>query len=145
MKSILDVPATLELLETLSVPVLGTAPTRSPASTAATPGRRCPGGWTTRRRWPRRGGRTADLGGGAGMVLAQPVPAADELDADLHDRLLAEGLRWWPRTGSPARTSPRPCWRTSTTRSDGASLAANLALVLANAELAAQVAVALAG
>ena len=29
---------------------------------------------------------------GAGMVLAQPVPAADELDAGLHDRLLAEGL-----------------------------------------------------
>ena len=37
-----------------------------------------------------------------------------------------------------------PCWSTSTTASDGASLTTNLALVRANAELAAQVAVALA-
>ena len=92
VKSILDVAATLELLETSSVPVLGyrtdafpgfyrrdsgfPVPWRvdDPAQVAAV--------WRAHR----------ELGGGAGLVLAQPVPPADELDADLHDRLLTEGL-----------------------------------------------------
>ena len=39
-----------------------------------------------------RAHRALGAAGRSGAVLAQPVPAADELDADLHDRLLAEGL-----------------------------------------------------
>ena len=115
MKSILDVAATLEVLETSSVPVLGyrtdafpgfyrrdsglPVPWRvdDPAQAAAV--------WRAHRA----------LGGGAGLVLAQPVPAADELDADLHDRLLAEGLALLAaarrhRQGRHARR----CWSTST-------------------------------
>ncbi len=83
------------------------------------------------------------LGARSGVVLAQPVAAADELDADLHDRLLYDGLalrraRRRDRQGRhPRAAGALP------PASGGASLRANLALVLANARLAAEVAAAL--
>jgi pseudouridine-5'-phosphate glycosidase len=145
VKSILDVPATLEVLETASVPVLGygadafpgfyrrdsglPVPWRvdSPAEVAAV--------WRA---------HTA-LGGGSGMVLAQPVPEADELAADVHDRLLAEGLALLAEQGITGKDVTPTLLAHFHAGSGGASLATNLALVTANAELAAQVAVALAG
>jgi pseudouridine-5'-phosphate glycosidase len=144
VKSILDVAATLELLETSSVPVLGyrtdafpgfyrrdsgfPVPWRvdDPAQVAAV--------WRAHR----------ELGGGAGLVLAQPVPPADELDADLHDRLLAEGLELVAARGVVGKDVTPALLEHFHAASDGASLTANVALVRANAELAARVAVALA-
>ena len=144
VKSILDVPATLEVLETESVPVLGyrtdafpgfyrrdsghPVPWRvdSPAEAAAV--------WRAHR----------VLGGGAGAVLAQPVPVADELDAGLHDRLLAEGLAMLAERGVTGKDVTPALLEHFHAGSGGASLRTNLALVHANAELAAQVAVELA-
>lgn len=143
VKSILDVPATLEVLETESVPVLGygtdafpgfyrrdsghPAPWRvdSPADVAAV--------WRA---------HTA-LGSGSGAVLAQPVPAADELDAALHDRLLAEGLALLAERRITGKDVTPALLEHFHEGSAGASLHTNLALVHANAELAARVAVAL--
>jgi pseudouridine-5'-phosphate glycosidase len=82
------------------------------------------------------------LGGGAGMVLAQPVPAADELPADVHDRLLAEGLALVAERGVTGKDVTPTLLAHFHEGSGGASLATNLALVVANAALAAQVAVA---
>jgi pseudouridine-5'-phosphate glycosidase len=144
VKSILDVPATLEVLETESVPVLGyrtdTFPgfyrrdsghpvpwrVESPAEAAAV--------WRAHRA----------LGGGAGAVLAQPVPEADELDAALHDRLLAEGLAMLDERGVTGKDVTPALLEHFHAGSGGASLRTNLALVRANAELAARVAVELA-
>lgn len=77
-------------------------------------------------------------------MLAQPVPATDELDADLHDRLLAEGLALVAARGVTGKDVTPVLLAHFHTASGGASLRTNLALVLANATLAAQVAVALA-
>ena len=144
VKSILDVPATLEVLETESVPVLGyrtdafpgfyrrdsghPVPWRvdSPAEAAAV--------WRAHR----------VFGGAAGAVLAQPVPMADELDAGLHDRLLAEGLAMLAERGVTGKDVTPALLEHFHAGSGGASLRTNLALVHANAELAAQVAVELA-
>ncbi|WP_246632605.1 pseudouridine-5'-phosphate glycosidase [Pseudonocardia nigra] len=144
VKSILDVPATLEVLETESVPVLGygtdafpgfyrrdsghPVPWRidSPAEAAAV--------WRAHRA----------LGNAAGAVLAQPVPEADELDAGLHDRLLAEGMALLAERGIVGKDVTPALLEHFHSSSGGASLRTNLALVRANAELAAQVAVALA-
>jgi pseudouridine-5'-phosphate glycosidase len=144
VKSILDVAATLELLETSSVPVLGyrtdafpgfyrrdsgfPVPWRvdDPAQVAAV--------WRAHR----------ELGGGAGLVLAQPVPPADELDVDLHDRLLTEGLELVAARGIVGKDVTPALLEYFHAASGGASLTANVALVRANAELAARVAVALA-
>ena len=143
VKSILDVAATLERLETSSVPVLGyrtdtfpgfyrrdsglPVPWRidEPAQVAAV--------WRAHR----------ELGGGSGMVLAQPVPGADEMDADLHDRLLAEGLALVAARRVTGKDVTPVLLEHFHAASGGASLTANVALVRANAELAAQVAVAL--
>jgi pseudouridine-5'-phosphate glycosidase len=77
-------------------------------------------------------------------VLAQPVPAAAELDDVLHDRLLDEGLALITSRGVTGKDVTPVLLDHFHAGSGGASLKANLALVLANAELAAQVAAALA-
>jgi pseudouridine-5'-phosphate glycosidase len=77
------------------------------------------------------------------MVLAQPVPEADELDAALHDRLLAEGLALITERGVSGKDVTPVLLEHFHAGSGGASLRTNVALVLANAELAAQVAAAI--
>ncbi len=144
VKSILDVPATLEVLETESVPVLG-------YGTDAFPGfYRRDSGHTVPWRVDSPAGAAAvwrahtALGSAAGAVLAQPVPAADELDATLHDRLLSEGLALLTERGITGKDVTPALLEHFHSGSEGASLRTNLALVLANAGLAARVAVALA-
>lgn len=140
VKSILDVAATLEVLETHSVPVLGYGTDAFPGfyrrdSGLGVPWRiDTPGEaaavWTAHRELS-----------GAGLVLAQPVPVADELDAELHDRLLAEGLALVAERGITGKEVTPALLEHFHAASGGASLATNLALVRANAALAAQVAV----
>ena len=144
VKSILDVAATLELLETSSVPVLGFGTDAFPGFYRRDSGFPVPwrvddvaqvaAVWRAHR----------DVGGGAGMVLAQPVPAADEVDAAVHDRLLAEGLALVAERGIVGKDVTPALLAHFHEASGGVSLTANLALVRANADLAAQVAVALA-
>ena len=74
------------------------------------------------------------------MVLAQPVEAAAEMDRDLHDRTLADGLAEVGRRGVTGRDVTPFLLGWFHEHTGGASLAANVALVLANAVLAAQVA-----
>jgi len=145
VKSILDVAATLEVLETESVPVLGYRTDAFPGFYRRDSGHPVPwrvdepaqaaAAWRAHR----------ELGAGAGAVLAQPVPAADELDADLHDRLLAGGLALLAERGITGKDVTPALLAHFHAGSGGASLRANLALVRANAELAALVAVAAAG
>jgi pseudouridine-5'-phosphate glycosidase len=143
VKSILDVGATLEVLETSSVPVLGYGTDAFPGFYRRDSGFPVPwrvdGPGEVAATW--RAHRA--LGGGTGMVLARPVPAADELDAALHDRLLAEGLELVAARGVTGKDVTPVLLEHFHGASGGASLAANVALVLANAELAARVAVAL--
>ena len=86
----------------------------------------------------------AALGGQRGGA-GQPVPADDELPAGLHDRLLAEGLALVAERGVAGKDVTPTLLAHFHEGSGGASLATNRALVVANAALAAQVAVALAG
>jgi pseudouridylate synthase len=71
------------------------------------------------------------------------VPADAELDGVLHDRLLDEGLALITSRGVTGKDVTPVLLEHFHTGSGGASLQANLALVLANAALAAQVAAAL--
>jgi pseudouridine-5'-phosphate glycosidase len=144
VKSILDVPATLEVLETASVPVLGYRTDSFPGFYRRDTGLPVP--WRVDAPAEAAAAWRAHtmLGGGAGMVLAQPVPAADELPADLHDRLLAEGLALVAERGVTGKDVTPTLLAHFHAGSGGASLTTNRALVVANATLAAQVAVALA-
>jgi pseudouridine-5'-phosphate glycosidase len=91
-KSILDLPRTLELLETLSVPVVGYGTDSFPAFYLRTSGQSVSGRVDTP-------GEAADVLrahwnlGGAGLVLAQPIATDVGLDAAELDVALAEARR----------------------------------------------------
>ncbi|WP_181783748.1 pseudouridine-5'-phosphate glycosidase, partial [Pseudonocardia pini] len=143
IKSILDVGATLEVLETSSVPVLGYRTDRFPGFYRRDAGFPVP--WRVDS--PDEAGAAwcahRDLGPGSGMVLARPVPEAAELPSELHDRLLSEGLALVADRGITGKDVTPALLEHFHTASGGASLATNIALVRANARLAAQVAVSL--
>jgi pseudouridylate synthase len=142
VKSILDVGATLERLETLNIGVLGYRTDRFPGFYRADSGH--PVGWRVdspaevaevlRER------RT--LGTDAyGLLLANPIAGEHELDGDLHDRVLAAGLSAADTAGVVGKDVTPFLLDFFHRETHGASLTANVALVLSNARLAAEVAV----
>ncbi|CAN5577311.1 pseudouridine-5'-phosphate glycosidase [soil metagenome] len=140
VKSILDTVATMERLETLSVPVLGYRTEQMPGFYVRDAGLPVP--WRVD-----RAQEVADvmhardaLGLPQGLVLAQPVGVEDEMDAALHDRTLAEGLAEVARRGIVGKDLTPFLLGWFHERTGGTSLAANVALVLATAGLAAEVA-----
>ena len=144
VKSILDVPATLERLESLSVPVVGYRTDTVPGFYVRDLGLPVP--WRAD-----SAAEVADvivqrdaLGLRQAMVLAQPVEAAAEMDRGLHDRTLADGLAEVARRGVTGKDVTPFLLGWFHEHTGGASLAANVALVLANAVLAARVAAELA-
>ena len=146
VKSILDVGATLERLETLGVGVLGYRTHRFPGFYLADSGHEV--GWRVESPEEvaailaaRDGVGTRDLG----LVLANPVAPDDELDRDLHDRLLETGLAAAAREGVHGKDVTPYLLDWFHRESRGESLRANVALVRANARLAAEVATSYAG
>ena len=141
VKSILDVAATIERLETLNVAVLGYRTDRFPGFYRADSG--YPVDWRVE-----SPGEVADvlrqaraLGtDGYGVLLVNPVAAEDELDAELHDRVLADGLAALARDGVHGKQVTPFLLEHFHRQTHGASLATNVALVLANAGLAGEVA-----
>ena len=146
VKSILDVGATLERLETLGVGVLGYRTDRFPGFYLADSGHEV--GWRVDSPAEAAGIlRARDRVGTAhlGLVLANPIAAADELDHDLHDRLLESGLAAADRDGVHGKDVTPYLLDWFHRESGGESLRANVALVRANARLAAEVASSYAG
>ena len=141
VKSILDVGATLERLETLGVGVLGYRTHRFPGFYLADSGHDV--GWRVESADEvaamlaarERVGTT-----GRGMVLANPIAAEEELDRDLHDRLLESGLAAAGREGIHGKDVTPYLLDWFHRESRGESLRANVALVRSNARLAAEVA-----
>ena len=143
VKSILDVAATLERLETLNVAVIGYRTDRFPGFYLADSGH--PVGWRVETpaqaadvlRASRRLGTD-----GYGLVLANPIAPGHEMDRALHDRVLAAALNAAETQGVRGKDVTPFLLDFFHRETHGASLAANVALVLANARLAAEVAVA---
>jgi pseudouridine-5'-phosphate glycosidase len=143
-KSILDLSATLEVLETLGVPVVGwrtdTFPAFYMASSGLPVGARVEtvgeAAALVRAHW--------DLGG-AGVVLAQPLPAGEAVEPDVFEAALrgaeAEAARQGVR--GPALTPFLLARLAEAT--GGRTLRANQSLIVSNARLAACLARALAG
>jgi pseudouridylate synthase len=141
VKSILDVGATLERLETLGVGVLGYRTDRFPGFYLADSGHDV--GWRVESAGEvaeilaaRERVGTSDLG----IVLANPIAADDELERSLHDRLLETGLAAADRDGIHGKDVTPYLLDWFHRESQGRSLAANVALVRSNARLAAEVA-----
>lgn len=142
VKSILDVPATLERMETLNIPVVGYRTDRFPGFYLTDSGQ--PLRW--RLEDPAQIAAAAlarcGLGLGGGLVVANPLPVADQLDPELHDRVLAAGLAELAEQGVSGKDVTPFLLGFFHRQTGGASLRANVKLVARNAELAGRIAVA---
>jgi pseudouridylate synthase len=144
VKSVLDIAATVEVLETRSVPVVGYRTDTFPAfyrreSRYGVPWRvdspaAAAGVIAEHRRGPAR----------SGVLVVNPVPVEHELDAELHDRLLSEGMAKVAAADVRGGDVTPALLAHFHSASEGASLETNVALVLSNVALAAAIAVALA-
>jgi pseudouridylate synthase len=144
VKSILDVGATLERLETLSVPVLGYGTDRLAGFYLADSGHPVPWRVETPEEVADVQRARRELGLPQAVVVANPLPEAEQMDPALHDRVLAEALAA-ADAGGVAGVDVTPFvlarFHESTA---GESLRANVRLVLRNAALAGRIAGALA-
>jgi pseudouridine-5'-phosphate glycosidase len=140
VKSVLDIAATLERLETLSVPVVGYQTKVFPSF------------------WLRESGFTLDwwadsaaqvakimrsqdeLGHGQGIVVANPIPADQEWDPAEHDRVLTEALALADEAGVSGKAVTPFLLLKIVELSGGRSLEVNLDLARNNVRVAAQIA-----
>jgi pseudouridine-5'-phosphate glycosidase len=141
VKSILDVPATLEYLETVGVPVAGFRTRRFPGFYLTDSG--SPLDWQlVSEEEAARLVLALPQGGTGGAVLANPIPPEGQLDPVMHERALAAGLEELRTEGLRGKdVTPRLLQRFRT-ETGGASLKVNEEIIRRNARLAARIAVA---
>jgi pseudouridine-5'-phosphate glycosidase len=140
VKSILDIPATLERLETLNVTVLGYRTDTFPAFYLTSSGLPVPWRVETPAEAAEVLRQRSALGAPGAVVVANPLD--EQLDPALHDRVLTEGLQAAAERGIAGRDVTPFLLDRFHTHTDGESLRANVRLVLRNAALAAEIAAA---
>jgi pseudouridylate synthase len=141
-KSILDVSATLERLETLSVPILGYKTNKFPGFYLTDSGFELEHRVDTAREiaqiWRARGDVAIDK---SALIVANPV--SNQMERALHDQLLFDGLSKAKIDGVVGKAVTPFLLDYFHTNSKGESLRVNIEIIKANAALAAQIAVAL--
>jgi pseudouridine-5'-phosphate glycosidase len=143
VKSILDVPATLERLESLSVTVVGYRTTAFPGFYVADSGAALDWSVADPEQAAAVFAARRQLAPGA-VVVANPLPADEQLDPALHDRVIAGALAAAEDAGVRGKAVTPFVLDHLHRASDGATLAVNVRLVLRNAGLAGRIAAALA-
>jgi pseudouridylate synthase len=144
VKSILDVPATLEYLETLGVPVVGFRTHRFPGFYLTDSG--SPLDWMVESEAEvvHLVQAMQSLGlGRSGLVVANPLPEEEQLDPALHDRALRASLEELKRRGVRGKDVTPFLLDRFAKETKGESLRINRLIILNNARLAARIAVAL--
>ena len=141
VKSILDISATLERLETLSVPLIGFGTDKFPGFYLQDSGysleHRVDSATQIAEIWQRRKEVGTSSGG---LVVANPTPSP--MDKKLHERLLTEGLAKAKLAGVTGKAVTPFLLEFFHSNSDGESLRVNVEIIKSNAKLAAQIAVA---
>jgi pseudouridylate synthase len=137
VKSILDVEATLERLETLNVTLLGFGTDRFPGFYLADSGFPVPWRVDAPEDVADVVHARSELGLGA-IVVANPLD--EPLDAELHERVLREGLAAAQREGVHGKDVTPFLLEHFHRETGGESLRANVRLVLRNAALVARIA-----
>ncbi|MFJ5150136.1 pseudouridine-5'-phosphate glycosidase [Streptomyces sp. NPDC088353] len=143
VKSILDVPATLQRLETLGVAVAGYGTDRFPGFYLSDSGH--PVDWTLRTPEDVAAvmrAQNALRAPESALIVANPVPLQEQLDPELHARVLADALHACEEEGVTGQAVTPFLLDYLVRHTDGASLRANLAAVRGNVRLAALIAAA---
>ncbi|GAB5462237.1 pseudouridine-5'-phosphate glycosidase [Hoeflea alexandrii] len=143
-KAILDIPKTLEALETRGVPVVAFGQDAMPAFWSRESGLKAPLRLDTPEAIARFEATRRALGHHGGMLIANPVPVEDEIAASEMNRHIATALATAKARGIEGKAVTPFLLGEILDLTDGASLKTNIALVLNNARLAAHIATALA-
>jgi pseudouridine-5'-phosphate glycosidase len=141
VKSILDIPKTLEYLETQRVPVIAYGTDEFPAFFTAKSGQKA----------DHRLDTAADIAAamhihygldcGTGLLIANPIPAGDSLDTVFIDQTIADAVTEADEKGVSRKDLTPFLLKRINELSGGRSLKANIALIRNNAALAADIAV----
>ena len=140
VKAILDIPATLERLETLSVAVVGYRTSRFPAFYLSDSG--CDLDWradTPEEIADIMAARTA-FGEQSALLVANPLAPADQLDPQVFGDALAEALAAAARSGVRGKAVTPFLLDRIQQVTGGASVAVNLTIARGNVSLAGQIA-----
>ncbi len=143
-KAILDLPKTLERLETLGVPVIAVGQDALPAFWSRESGLPAPLRIDDPARIAAAHRMRARLGLPGGQLVANPIPAEAEIPADVMAPWIAGALAAAEAEGIAAKAVTPFLLSRIADLSQGAALTANIALVRNNARMAARIAVALA-
>ncbi len=143
VKSILDVGATLERLETLGIALVGMGTDRFPGFYLRDSGFPVDDRVDSPREVADIMEARVALGtDDAALVVANPVALADEMDRGRHDQLLEGGLAAAADAGIRGKAVTPFLLEWFHRESGGESLRTNVAIILRNADLAARIAVA---
>ncbi len=143
-KAILDLGQTLEVLETLGVPVIGCGTDDFPAFYSRKSGHKVPMradkvddiAQMMKIKW--------DLAMSGGIVVANPIPAAYEIPAEEIEPVIEKAIREANKQNIIGRALTPFLLKKIAEVTEGRSLKSNIALMLHNAKVAADVAVAFA-
>lgn len=139
-KAILDLPRTLEVLETLGVPVIAYGQDALPAFWSRDSGLASPLRIDSATQIAASHKMRARLGLPGGQLVANPIPTADEIPAATLKPLIERAVREAEALGIAAKELTPFLLKRIFELTDGASLTANIALVRNNARLAAAIA-----
>lgn len=142
VKSILDIPKTLEYVETQRVPVIAYGSDDFPAFYTRSSGLKADHRLDTPEEIAEAMILHAQLGSGTGILIANPIPEADALDTAFIDKTIAEAVAEAEKKGVARKEVTPFLLERINQLSEGKSLKANIALVKNNAALAARMAVA---
>lgn len=144
VKSILDIPKTLEFLETQRVPVIAYGTDDFPAFYTRSSGLKADHRLDSVEDIARAMLLHKELGSGTGLLIANPIPEADALDPAVIDKTIAAAVKEADQKGISRKALTPFLLQRIFEMSDGVSLKANISLVKNNAKVAAEIAVALA-
>ncbi len=143
-KAFLDLPRTLEYLETLGVPVVGWNTERFPAFYVRDSGLDLSSSVSSGPEVAAMLRAAAEVGHPGGILVANPIPAADELDPERINTALDVALAEVETRGLRGPAVTPVVLAAIAAATDGDSVPANLALAENNAVVAAEIAIGLA-
>ncbi|MBR9836906.1 MAG: pseudouridine-5'-phosphate glycosidase [Rhodobacteraceae bacterium] len=139
-KAILDLPKTLEVLETLGVPVIAYGQDQLPAFWSREAGLRAPLRMDNPLEIARAAAMRAALGLPGGQLVANPIPAEAEIPREVLAPVIARATADAEAHGIRGKSLTPYLLQRIFELTEGRSLEANIALVLHNAKLGARIA-----
>lgn len=139
-KAILDIPKTLEVLETQGVPVIAYGQADMPAFWSRSAGIAAPLRMDSAASIAQAHAQRANMGIPGGQLVANPIPEADEIDRATLAPIIAQATRDAEAHGITGKGVTPYLLQRIFELTNGRSLTANIALVRNNARLAAAIA-----